>query len=56
MLLLAGDRDLSTPVQWAREPAATTPRAEPVVVPRAGHSTQSRSDEGAAAAQRFLLR
>ncbi|WP_137990044.1 alpha/beta hydrolase [Streptomyces vilmorinianum] len=56
VLLLAGDRDLSTPVQWARELAATTPKAELVVVEGAGHSTQSRSDEGARAAQEFLLR
>ncbi|MET9437503.1 alpha/beta fold hydrolase [Streptomyces sp. NPDC006551] len=56
VLLLAGDRDLSTPVRWARELAARTPRAELVVVEGAGHSTQSRSDGGARAARDFLLR
>ncbi|MFF7776121.1 alpha/beta hydrolase [Streptomyces tanashiensis] len=56
VLMLAGDRDLSTPVRWARELAAVTPRAELVVLPGVGHSTQSRSDEGARAAERFLLR
>ncbi|MEV5973174.1 alpha/beta fold hydrolase [Streptomyces sp. NPDC051921] len=56
VLLLAGDRDLSTPVQWARALAAATPRAELVVVEGAGHSTQSRSDGGARAAEAFLLR
>ncbi|MFD7630390.1 alpha/beta fold hydrolase [Streptomyces sp. NPDC059851] len=56
VLLLAGDRDLSTPVQWARELAAATPGAELVVVEGAGHSVQSRSDVGARAAQEFLLR
>ncbi|MFD5322765.1 alpha/beta fold hydrolase [Streptomyces sp. NPDC127092] len=56
VLLLAGDRDLSTPVQWAREVAAATPKAELVVIEGAGHSTQSRSDGGARAAEAFLLR
>ncbi|MEU8530220.1 alpha/beta hydrolase [Streptomyces sp. NPDC048629] len=55
VLLLAGDRDLSTPMTWARQVAARTPRAELVVVPGSGHSTQSRGD-GARAAQDFLLR
>ncbi|MFF3318866.1 alpha/beta fold hydrolase [Streptomyces sp. NPDC003035] len=56
VLLLAGDRDLSTPVRWAREAAAATPRAELVVLEGVGHSTQSRSDAGARAATEFLLR
>ncbi|MFD7323561.1 alpha/beta hydrolase [Streptomyces sp. NPDC059875] len=56
VLLLAGDRDLSTPVRWARELAAATPRAELVVLEGAGHSTQSRSAGGARAATEFLLR
>ncbi|WP_418956431.1 alpha/beta fold hydrolase [Streptomyces tritici] len=55
VLLLAGDRDLSTPVKWARQVAAATPHAELVVLPGGGHSTQSRGD-GARAAQDFLLR
>ncbi|QPK43501.1 alpha/beta fold hydrolase [Streptomyces gardneri] len=56
VLILAGDRDLSTPVRWARDLAAVTPRAELVVLAGAGHSTQSRSDGGARAAEAFLLR
>ncbi|MFJ7068127.1 alpha/beta fold hydrolase [Streptomyces sp. NPDC101115] len=56
VLLLAGDRDLSTPVRWAREVAAATPKAELVVIEGAGHSTQSRSDGGAREAEAFLLR
>ncbi|MET9954851.1 alpha/beta fold hydrolase [Streptomyces sp. NPDC006339] len=56
VLMLAGDRDLSTPVRWARDLAAATPRAELVVLPGVGHSTQSRSDAGARAAEAFLLR
>ncbi|MBT2444907.1 alpha/beta fold hydrolase [Streptomyces sp. ISL-36] len=56
VLLLAGDRDLSTPVEWARRVAAATPKAELVVLEGVGHSTQSRSDAGARAAQEFLLR
>ncbi|MFI8326682.1 alpha/beta hydrolase [Streptomyces sp. NPDC085529] len=56
VLLLAGDRDLSTPVRWARDLAAVTPRAELVVLEGAGHSTQSRSEGGARAAEAFLLR
>ena len=56
-LLLAGDRDLSTPLPWAREQAAHTPRGRLVVVHGAGHSVQSRAPggEGRRAVQRFLL-
>jgi pimeloyl-ACP methyl ester carboxylesterase len=56
-LLLAGDRDLSTPLPWAREQAAHTPRGRLVVVHRAGHSVQSRAPggRGRRAVQRFLL-
>jgi pimeloyl-ACP methyl ester carboxylesterase len=56
-LLLAGDRDLSTPLPWAREQAAHTPNGKLVIVPGAGHSVQSRAPggEGRRAVQRFLL-
>jgi pimeloyl-ACP methyl ester carboxylesterase len=56
-LLLAGDRDLSTPLPWAREQAAGTPNGKLVVVKGAGHSVQSRAPggEGRRAVQRFLL-
>jgi pimeloyl-ACP methyl ester carboxylesterase len=56
VLLLAGDRDLSTPVDWARDQAAVTPRGSLVVIPDAGHSVQRRSPAGVRAAVRFLLR
>jgi pimeloyl-ACP methyl ester carboxylesterase len=54
VLLLAGDRDLSTPLPWAQEQAARTPRGRLVVIPGGGHGLQRRSPEGAAAAERFL--
>jgi pimeloyl-ACP methyl ester carboxylesterase len=41
-LLLAGDRDLSTPLEWARAQARRMPNAKLVVVPGAGHSILSR--------------
>jgi pimeloyl-ACP methyl ester carboxylesterase len=55
-LLLAGDRDLSTPLAWARREAALAPRGRLVVVHGAGHSVQSRaiSDAGRRAVARFL--
>jgi pimeloyl-ACP methyl ester carboxylesterase len=56
-LLLAGDRDLSTPVPWARAEAALAPQGKLVVVPGAGHSiqTRARSPVGRDALFRFLL-
>jgi pimeloyl-ACP methyl ester carboxylesterase len=56
-LLLAGGRDLSTPLPWAREQRAHTPNGKLVVVPDSGHSVQSRAPggEGRRAVQRFLL-
>jgi pimeloyl-ACP methyl ester carboxylesterase len=55
-LLLAGTHDLSTPLAWARQEAASAPRGKLVVVPGAGHSVQSRavSDAGRQAVFRFL--
>jgi pimeloyl-ACP methyl ester carboxylesterase len=56
-LLLAGDRDLSTPLPWAREQAAHTPNGKLVVVEGSGHSVQSRAPhgEGMRAVKAFLL-
>lgn len=55
-LILAGDRDLSTPLVWAKEAAAAMPGSRLVVVPGAGHSVQSRGGVvGGAEATRFLL-
>ncbi|AVT33520.1 esterase [Plantactinospora sp. BC1] len=55
VLLLNGDRDLSTPVEWAVEQAARTPRGELVVIAGMGHSIQGRHPEGDSAVRRFLL-
>jgi pimeloyl-ACP methyl ester carboxylesterase len=42
-LLLAGDEDLSTPLEWARLQASRMPHAHLIIVPGAGHSILSRS-------------
>lgn len=57
VLLLGGDRDLSTPVEWLYDQKKLTPRAKVVVVRGAAHSVQSRaaSDEGRQAVHDFLL-
>jgi pimeloyl-ACP methyl ester carboxylesterase len=56
-LLVNGDHDLSAPLAWAREELRLTTHGKLVVVPGAGHSTQSRavSNVGRAAVARFLL-
>jgi pimeloyl-ACP methyl ester carboxylesterase len=56
-LLVNGDHDLSTPLEWARQELALTTNGKLVVVPGAGHSTQSRavSDAARNAVARFLL-
>jgi pimeloyl-ACP methyl ester carboxylesterase len=56
VLLLAGDRDLSTPLEWARQEAALAARGRLVVVAGAGHSVQSRAagDAGRRAVGSFL--
>jgi pimeloyl-ACP methyl ester carboxylesterase len=56
VLLLAGERDLSTPLAWAREEARRAPRGRLVVVKGAGHSTQLRASvsAGRAALLAFL--
>jgi len=42
-LLVNGNHDLSTPLEWAKQELARTTHGKLVIVPRAGHSTQSRS-------------
>ena len=42
-LLLAGQRDLSTPLAWAREVATKAPDGRLVIVTGAGHSVQTRA-------------
>lgn len=56
-LLLGGDRDLSTPLEWLYDQRKLTPRAQVVVVRGAAHSVQTRatSDEGRKAVTAFLL-
>jgi pimeloyl-ACP methyl ester carboxylesterase len=56
VLLLAGERDLSTPLPWAQAEAKLAPRGRLVVVPDAGHSVQSRAtgDAGRRAVAEFL--
>src|SRR5207248_2490149 len=56
-LLVNGDHDLSTPLEWARAELKLAPKGRLVVVPGAGHSTQSRafSDVGRKAVADFLL-
>ena len=55
-LLLAGDHDLSTPLEWARAQARRMADARLVVVPGAGHSILSREQGSTArdALRRFL--
>jgi pimeloyl-ACP methyl ester carboxylesterase len=57
-LLLAGDRDLSTPLEWARREAALAPSGRLLVVRGAGHDVQirARSDVGRRAIASFLKR
>jgi pimeloyl-ACP methyl ester carboxylesterase len=56
-LLVEGDHDLSTSIEWAREELALTTHGRLVVVPGAGHSVQSRarSNVGRIAVKDFLL-
>jgi pimeloyl-ACP methyl ester carboxylesterase len=55
-LLLAGGRDLSTPLAWARRAAALAPGSRLVVVAAAGHSLQTRAGSGAVPAIEEFLR
>jgi pimeloyl-ACP methyl ester carboxylesterase len=47
VLLLSGERDLSTPLPWARAEAALAPRGQLLQVPGAGHSVQLRARDPA---------
>jgi pimeloyl-ACP methyl ester carboxylesterase len=47
VLVLAGDRDLSTPLEWARREADRAPLGRLLVAHGAGHSVQTRSADDA---------
>jgi pimeloyl-ACP methyl ester carboxylesterase len=47
VLLLSGERDLSTPLPWAQAEAALAPRGQLLEVPGAGHSVQLRARDPA---------
>jgi pimeloyl-ACP methyl ester carboxylesterase len=47
VLLLSGERDLSTPLPWARAEAALAPRGQLLEVAGAGHSVQLRARDPA---------
>jgi pimeloyl-ACP methyl ester carboxylesterase len=53
-LVLAGDRDLSTPLPWPRAELKLLPHGKLVMIHGAGHSTQ-RTPTARAAVQAFLL-
>jgi pimeloyl-ACP methyl ester carboxylesterase len=55
VLLITGDRDLSTPLEWAVEQAARIPHGKLVVIPGMGHSIQGRNADGDQAVRTFLL-
>jgi pimeloyl-ACP methyl ester carboxylesterase len=57
-LLLSGDRDMSTPLEWGRLEASLAPEGRLVVVHGAGHGVQGRakSDAGRNAVVAFLTR
>ncbi|MFJ9606826.1 alpha/beta fold hydrolase [Kitasatospora sp. NPDC101176] len=46
VLLLGGDRDLSTPLEWLHQEAAMAHDPQVVIVPGAAHSVQSRDRSG----------
>jgi pimeloyl-ACP methyl ester carboxylesterase len=54
-LLLNGDRDLSTPLEWARRAAERAPGGRLLIVKGAGHDVQDQGDPAALAAVRRLV-
>lgn len=56
ILLLGGERDLSTPLEWLHQEAASAPGAQVVEVPDATHGVQTRAtdDQGRHAVYDFL--
>jgi pimeloyl-ACP methyl ester carboxylesterase len=56
VLLLAGDRDLSTPLEWVRAEAARAPRGRLIVVRGSGHSVQAQAPPAVRRALAAFLR
>ncbi|GAB7185984.1 hypothetical protein ATKI12_5815 [Kitasatospora sp. Ki12] len=58
VLLLGGDRDLSTPYEWLYQQAKSTHKPQIVIVPGAAHSVQTRAADpaGRQAVYDFLLK
>ena len=54
-LLLNGDRDLSTPYEWAEQAAEHAPGGRLMIVKGAGHDVQDQGDPKALAAVRRLV-
>jgi pimeloyl-ACP methyl ester carboxylesterase len=54
VLLLSGEKDLSTPLEWAQAEAKLAPRGRLVSVPGAGHDVQSQGRAGLRALRAFL--
>ncbi|HET6551186.1 MAG TPA: alpha/beta fold hydrolase [Solirubrobacter sp.] len=54
-LLLAGDRDLSTPMEWAKSAARHAPRGRLIVVHDNGHDVQAQGDPEPLGAVRRLV-
>jgi pimeloyl-ACP methyl ester carboxylesterase len=55
VLLLNGDRDLSTPMEWARQAAERAPGGRLIIVKGAGHDVQDQGDPNALAAVRRFV-
>jgi pimeloyl-ACP methyl ester carboxylesterase len=55
MLLLNGDRDLSTPMEWAQQVAERAPDGRLIIVKGAGHDVQDQGDPNALAAVRRFV-
>jgi pimeloyl-ACP methyl ester carboxylesterase len=54
-LFLAGDKDLSTPMEWAQRAVKHSPNGKLIVAQGAGHGVQSQDDPQALAAVRALV-
>lgn len=54
-LLLSGDRDLSTPLEWAQQAARRAPGGRLIIVKGAGHDVQDQGNPRALAAVRRLV-